>query len=115
MNEVNGMSKNQRKMGAGFFSGIIILACFAASGAWAADPQQGGKLYTKNCKNCHGADGVAQMPGIPDFKRGERLLRSDNDLLQFIRNGSGMMPAYRGLLSDREILDVISYLRTLRR
>jgi cytochrome c2 len=25
------------------------------------------------------------------------------------------MPAYRGLLSDRDILDVIAYLRTLRR
>ena len=55
------------------------------------------------------------MPGVPDFRRGEGLFRSDDDLLQFIRNGSGMMPAYRGLLSDRDILDVISYLRTLRR
>jgi cytochrome c6 len=83
--------------------------------AQAADPQQGVKFYTKHCQNCHGATGVAQMPGVPDFSRSQGLLRSDNDLLQFIRNGSGMMPAYRGLLSDRDILDVIAYLRTLRR
>ena len=83
--------------------------------AEAADPQQGVKFYTKHCQNCHGATGVAQMPGLPDFSRSQGLLRSDNDLLQFIRNGSGMMPAYRGLLTDRDILDVIAYLRTLRR
>lgn len=81
----------------------------------AADPQQGRTFYTKNCQNCHGASGKGQMPGMPDFSRATALLRSDNDLLQFIRNGRGMMPAYRGLLSDRDILDVIAYLRTLRR
>lgn len=81
----------------------------------AADPQKGRQFYTKNCQNCHGATGVAQLPGLPDFSRGESLLRSDNDVLAFIRQGSGMMPAFRGLLSDRDILDVIAYLRTLRR
>jgi len=110
------MNLRQRAVGTGLIGGLLLLACIAApTGVWAADPQKGNQLYTKNCQNCHGADGVAQMPGVPDFRRGEGLFRSDDDLLQFIRNGSGMMPAYRGLLSDRDILDVISYLRTLRR
>jgi cytochrome c6 len=30
-----------------------------------------------------------------------------------IRNGKGTMPGYFGVLRDREILDVIAYLRTL--
>jgi cytochrome c6 len=102
-------------VGIGILASLLLLVCLVAPAAWAADPQKGGRLYTKNCKDCHGADGVAQMPGVPEFRRGEGLLRSDDDLLQFIRNGSGMMPAYRGLLSDRDILDVIAYLRTLRR
>jgi len=93
------------------WSGLML----ASLTAFAADPQQGGKLYGKHCQNCHGATGVGQMPGLPDFSRAQGLMRSDNDLLQFVRNGSGMMPAYRGLLSDREILDVLAYLRTLRR
>lgn len=110
------MKIGQRAAGAGLVGSLLLLVGIAAStGAWAADPQKGGKLYTKNCQSCHGANGTAQMPGVPDFRRGEGLFRSDDDLLQFIRNGSGMMPAYRGLLSDRDILDVISYLRTLRR
>ena len=105
----------QHRVRAGFIGGLLLMIWLTVPVAWAADPQKGSKLYTKNCKNCHGANGMGQMPGLPDFRRGDGLLRSDNDLLQFIRNGSGMMPAYRGLLSDRDILDVISYLRTLRR
>jgi len=110
------MNIRQRALGAGLIGSLLLLFCMVTPTAvWAADPQKGNTLYTKNCQTCHGADGVAQMPGVPDFRRGEGLFRSDDDLLQFIRNGSGMMPAYRGLLSDRDILDVISYLRTLRR
>jgi cytochrome c6 len=109
------MKRHQHAVGVGILVSLLLLIGLVAPAAWAADPQKGGKLYTKNCKSCHGADGMGQMPGLPDFRRGEGLMRSDNDLLQFIRNGSGMMPAYRGLLSDRDILDVISYLRTLRR
>jgi len=94
---------------------LLLCCCLVALPVSAANPQQGSKFYTKNCQNCHGATGVAQMPGLPDFSRGQGLLSSDNDLMQFIRNGRGMMPAFRGLLSDRDILDVIAYLRTLRR
>lgn len=96
----------------------LLLLCslsLVTSPASAADPQQGGKLYGQHCQNCHGPTGTGQLPGMPDFSRSEGLMRSDNDLLQFVRNGAGMMPAYRGLLSDRDILDVLAYLRTLRR
>ncbi len=96
------------------FIGLMLFS-FSVASAWAADPKQGGKLYSKNCRTCHGDNGVPRMPGLPDFTRIDALMRSDNDLLQFIRTGSGMMPAYRGLLTDGEILDVIAYLRTFSR
>ena len=81
------MNIRQRAVRTGHIVSLLLLACVAVStGVWAADPQKGGRLYTKNCQNCHGADGVAQMPGIPDFKRGEGLLRSDDDLLQFVND-----------------------------
>jgi cytochrome c6 len=31
-----------------------------------------------------------------------------------IRTGRGAMPAYQGVLRDREILDIVGHLRTLR-
>lgn len=99
----------------GKIAGMLLLCSMFTLPVIAADPQEGRKHYTKHCQNCHGSNGVAQMPGLPDFNRGQGLLRSDNDLLQFIRDGRGMMPAYRGLLSDNDILDVIAHLRTLHR
>lgn len=52
------------------------------------------------------------MPGAPSFDRGDGLLRPDFTLLASIRAGKNAMPAFRGILSDRDIMDVIAYLRT---
>jgi cytochrome c6 len=53
------------------------------------------------------------MPQAPAFSRGERLMQPDLMLLTSIRAGRNAMPGFMGLLSDREILDVISFLRVL--
>ena len=98
-------------------AGVIMAsaALLLASGgiAYAADPSNGGKIYTTHCSGCHGEGGVSNMPGTPDFSRRERLFQPDMVLLASIRDGVSVMPAYKGLLSDQEMLDVISYLRTL--
>jgi len=80
----------------------------------AADVIRGGEIYRAYCANCHGPNGRPVLPTAPDFSRQERLLQPDPALLQSVRNGRGAMPAFQGLLRDREILDVIAYLRTLR-
>lgn len=86
----------------------------AAGAASAADMMNGGRLYAAHCASCHGPTGVNVMPNAPNFARGDGLLRPDPVLLSAIRSGKGAMPAYVGILKDREILDVIAYLRTLR-
>jgi len=85
----------------------------AATGAGAADVQRGASLYSLHCASCHGASGMPVMPGAPNFRRFDSLLRPDTMLLQSIRSGRGTMPGFMGVLKDREILDVIAYLRTL--
>ncbi|HHM05491.1 MAG TPA: cytochrome c [Gammaproteobacteria bacterium] len=80
----------------------------------AADPAHGARVFQAQCAKCHGSDGAPTMPGVPDFSRGAPLMKSDIELLKFIRRGRGIMPAYQGLLTDNDILDAISYLRTLR-
>lgn len=82
--------------------------------ARAADPVKGRELYTTHCAMCHGKSGHGVMPGTPDFTRGDALLRPDNALLDGIKAGKGAMPAYYGILTDREILDIITFLRSLR-
>jgi cytochrome c6 len=81
--------------------------------AGAADVQRGASLYSTHCASCHGANGMPVMPGTPNFRRFDSLLRPDTLLMQSIRSGKGMMPGFVGVLKDREILDVIAYLRTL--
>lgn len=83
-------------------------------GAQAADPTAGRKTYMTHCQNCHGQDGVGRIPGTPDFSRGQALLQPDMTLVRTIKDGKGMMPAYRGLLTEEELLDLVAFLRTLR-
>lgn len=79
----------------------------------AADTNKGQQLFAANCAICHGQSGRSVMPGAPNFDRGEGLMRPDFTLLASIRAGKNAMPAYQGLLTDRDILDVIAFLRTL--
>lgn len=91
-------------------SAVFLLATGSAS---AADIQRGGTLYSTHCAVCHGANGTPVLPGAPNFRRMDGLMRPDMQLMTSIRNGKGAMPGYFGVLRDREILDVIAYLRTL--
>lgn len=93
---------------------VLAMTLPWCGGALAADPGKGRQIYMKHCQNCHGISGKAQMPGVPDFTRGEGLFRPDIELVRQIRAGRGMMPAYEGLFTEDELLDVIAFLRTLR-
>lgn len=79
----------------------------------AADVLHGAELYQRQCVQCHGARGKPVLPAAPDLSRPTALLKPDLALLASIRAGRGAMPAYLGLLRDREILDIVAHLRTL--
>jgi len=86
-----------------------------ATVAEAADVFNGKDVYELHCQGCHGSDGRSMEPGTPDFTRGESLFVPDSDLVQRLRDGVGMMPAYRGMLEDADLRDVVAYIRTLQR
>ena len=92
------------------WAAALLLTCSAAQ---AGDINKGRQLYGSHCAICHGASGRSSMAGTPNFDRGEGLLRPDADLMASIRNGKNASPAYRGILSDREMLDVVAFMRTL--
>ena len=79
----------------------------------AGDVFNGKQIYKDHCAICHGASGVAEVGNAPDFSRGEGLMQADVSLLEKVSNGKNAMPGYRGMLTDQEILDVISYIRIL--
>lgn len=93
---------------------LALLVLSACSLAPAADIAKGADLYRQHCASCHGNNGRPVMIGAPDFSQPTALLKPDMNLLQSIRAGRGAMPAYQGLLRDREVLDIVAHLRTLR-
>ena len=83
--------------------------------SWAADPANGRQAYDTYCVSCHGADGRGIVANAPDFSRGQGLMAPDTVIAQTLRSGKGGMPAFVGIFSNAELLDVVAYLRTLQR
>ncbi|MGE4606124.1 MAG: c-type cytochrome [Myxococcota bacterium] len=89
----------------------------------------GKELYEDKCSQCHGAEGDGQGlmadlldPRPRDFRRAIYKIRRtpqgelpiDEDLFLIVSNGmpGTSMPAWRGLLSDAEIWQLVDYLKT---
>ena len=49
---------------------------------------------------------------MPNFTRAEKLIKTDNQLADVVRAGSGVMPSFNGRLAEDEIFDIVSYIRT---
>ena len=81
------------------------------------DPEQGSVLFTQNCAGCHGPAG---LHGIAPELANPTFQQSANDvfIVSTIRNGrrGTAMPAFQrpgaAGLTDREISDLLAYIRT---
>ena len=77
-------------------------------------------IYQTNCAACHGFDGIPMMPGIPNFSKGDRLEKGEQELLASMQNGkeseSGgiAMPPWQGTLDDEEMQAVLAYIRVIK-
>ncbi|HEV2387416.1 MAG TPA: cytochrome c [Candidatus Acidoferrales bacterium] len=98
---------------------VLLLALFSAPAAFAAGDAKNGKaVYTKHCATCHAADGngkaaVAKMmkATIPPLCAKEVQTLTDAEIAKQIKGGKGKMQPVKGL-SEKEIADVIAYVRT---
>jgi len=96
----------------------IILAAFIAGSAFAQMP--GADTYKAKCAMCHGADGLAATPvgksmKVLSFKDPAMVQASDAQFIASTKDGKGKMPAFKDKLTDAQIKDVISYIRTLQK
>jgi len=110
---------------------FIVVLCAVVLGtaliAYAADAEQGKKLYEQFCATCHGQSGkgdgaaaAALNPKPRDHTDKEYMSKmSDDDMLKVIKNGgasvgkSPLMPPWGASLKDDQIQDIIAYVRTL--
>jgi len=73
-------------------------------------------VYEDFCAGCHQADGKG-MNGMlgADFTDKERMKKSNDELLKSIKSGfkgkNGVMPPWEGTLSDKQMKDVLQYIR----
>ena len=105
------IKRNLRSLNLGM---LILFAMCLATNAVAADVFNGAKVYEQHCTFCHGADGAGNiMPDMPNFMEGDTLMQPDSVLLEATRSGKGVMPGFRGMLTDDEILDSIAHIRSL--
>jgi len=97
---------------------VLTLALLAvAPSMFAAD---GAALYKSKCAMCHGPDGSGQTPmgktlKLRNLGSAEVQKQTDAELVKWISDGKGKMPAYKGKMSADEITAVVAFIRTLKK
>ena len=97
----------------------VLLTLAASIAAPVFAQSAGADTYKSKCAMCHGPDGTAATPmgkmmKIPSFKDPSVVQQSDAALIATTKDGKGKMPAYNGKLTDAQIKDVVSFIRTLK-
>lgn len=97
---------------------MVSLMGFSPLTVQGGDPFLGKEVYKRHCARCHGAAGHGELVGTPDFswKGAGRngLSRPDPQLVSRIKVGRGVCPSFHGILTDMDIMNVVTYLRTIR-
>ena len=86
------------------------------------DLDRGKAIYERHCLRCHGSSGWGDGPDAASLKIRpanfhifKSFLRSDEELLRTIEHGVVFSPmhSWRGQLNDKEMEDVLAYIRLL--
>jgi cytochrome c6 len=75
-------------------------------------------LFKSKCAGCHSPDGSGSGPAgkamhLRNLGSAEVQKQSDAELTAITANGKGSMPAYKGKLTDEQIKQVVSFIRSL--
>ncbi|MBV8644788.1 MAG: cytochrome b N-terminal domain-containing protein, partial [Candidatus Eremiobacteraeota bacterium] len=93
------------------------------TGSSPATTGSGATTYTNNCAGCHGATGTGTASVAPPLAGNDVVLGDPKKVITIVKNGlsghitvkgqdwNGQMPAWKGTLSDKQIGDVITYIR----
>lgn len=109
----------------------IFLVCLSAALFVAACAEQKAKrlsvqqsvrveasFYRANCVVCHGAEAEGKDIGgrmTPSMRSGDVLGKSDEYLYNQIQNGGNGMPPFKYQLTDKEIRNMIAFIRDLQK
>ena len=105
---------------------ILFVTTSQRAAAISGGSAAGEALHVKNCQRCHGPEGKGDGPAgkllktkPADWTDKRKMSGMSDDYLFKIVSGGGaavgkstLMPAFKGKLSDQQIRDVISFIRT---
>jgi cbb3-type cytochrome c oxidase subunit III len=89
-----------------------------------AQDANGSKVFSTNCSSCHGAQGQGVPGSFPPLANNPVVTGDPNKVVGILLGGlhgsitvagttyNGQMPAWKGTLSNKDISDVITYIRT---
>lgn len=100
-----------RKFSLNFF-GLLVCVFFATQQAsFAADIENGEKIFTANCSACHAGGNNVIMPEKTLKKEALEAygMKSVDAITYQVTNGKNAMPAFGGRLGDSDIEDVANY------
>lgn len=95
-----------------------------AAVAGGATNANGAKVYSENCASCHGAQGQGTPGAFPPLADNPVVTGNARTVIGILLNGlhaaisvngqsyNGQMPAWKGQLSNKDIADVITYIRS---
>jgi ubiquinol-cytochrome c reductase cytochrome b subunit len=95
----------------------------APSSGGGATNANGAKVFASNCASCHGAQGQGLPGAFPPLANNPVVIGDPNKVIGIVTSGlhgqisvsgmsyNGQMPAWKGQLSNKDIADVITYIR----
>jgi mono/diheme cytochrome c family protein len=99
---------------------IATISLAASLGLTYAGTPEGKSIYVAKCQGCHGAGdegkaAIAKMFNVtlPALGSKEIQAKSDADLKKVITDGHGKMKPVGGL-DDKQVADVVAFVRTLK-
>jgi mono/diheme cytochrome c family protein len=96
----------------------------AAAGGGAGNAAAGATVFSANCAGCHGAAGAGQPGVFPPLANNPYVTGDPKEVIHTLNYGlqgsikvgsatyNGQMPAWKGNLTDQQIADVVTYIRS---
>ena len=101
---------------------VALTASWALAQSVSGNPKNGESIFQQHCAGCHGTSGDGLGPDIKElivppanFRAAKSRTKTDMELYLAIKRGVLFSPmhGWADRLSDREIRDVVNYIRSL--
>jgi cytochrome c553 len=89
---------------------LLVAAALSINGAQAAGDASAGQARSRGCQTCHGANGIASMPGVPSLaaQNEQYLIKVLGDYKTGARKDD-MMSLVAQRLSDDDVANLAAY------